>query len=202
MDYKETHFDFLYDDLLGEYGEKQAKLLYSVMCQKYTDLCEWERKRENDQINEHIFKRILPIIGVYITLLEYGFSKETALAFAHDEVQRNAHYKAEENAKLTKMPFTYVLFKMFAKSHIKKKYPAEGFTVEWKRYDCKEIRFDIVRCIYKEMCEKYHCSELCKIFCQSDITAFAGYQPRIKFERYGTLGEGADCCDFHFIRGN
>ena len=38
LDYKETHLNFLYDDLLGEYGEKQAKLIYSLMCQKYTDI--------------------------------------------------------------------------------------------------------------------------------------------------------------------
>ena len=38
LGYKETHLNFLYDDLLGEYGEKQAKLLYSLMCQKYTDI--------------------------------------------------------------------------------------------------------------------------------------------------------------------
>ena len=109
--------------------------------------------------------------------------------------------KGKENTKLTKMPFTYSLFKMFAKSHMKKKYPIEGFTVKWRRYDYKEIHFDIVRCIYKEMCEKYCCPELCTVFCQSDVTAFAGYKPKIRFERLGTIGEGANCCDFHFIRG-
>lgn len=29
----------------------------------------------------------------------------------------------------------------------------------------------------------------------------AGYKPKIRFERLGTIGEGANCCDFHFIRG-
>lgn len=202
MDYKETQLNFIYDDLSREYGEKQAQLLYSLMCQKYTDLCKCEMKLENEQMNEHIFKRILPTMGVYMTLLENGFTKEKALAVVYNAIQCNAHYKAEENAKLTKMPFTYSLFRMFAKSHIKKKYPIEGFTVEWKRHDCREIHFDIVRCIYKEICEKYHCPELCTVFCQSDITAFAGYRPKIIFERLGTIGEGANCCDFHFIHGN
>ena len=47
-----------------------------------------------------------------------------------------------------------VLFKMFAKSHMKKKYPIEGFTVEWKRNDSNEIHFDIARCLYRNMCAK------------------------------------------------
>lgn len=93
MDYKETDLNFLYDDLSREYGKKQAELLYSLMCQKYTDLCKYEIRFENDEMNEHIFNRILPTIGVYITLIENGFTKEKALAVAHEEIQRNANYK-------------------------------------------------------------------------------------------------------------
>lgn len=202
MDYKETDFSFLYDNLTREYGNEQGKQLYILMCEKYTNLCEHEIKSENQEMNKHIFKRLLPIMGIYLTLANNGFTKEQALMITHKEIQHNARSVAEENAKLTKMPFTYGLFKMFAKSHMDKKYPMEGFTVEWKRYDNKEIHFDIVRCLYKDMCKKYSCPELCMVFCQSDITAFSGYEPKIRFERMGTLSGGDNCCDFHFIRGN
>lgn len=100
----------------------------------------------------------------------------------------------------TCVPPEYGLFRMFAKSHMKKRYLAEGFTVEWKRCDHAVVHFDIVRCIYKEICEKCGCPELCAAFCQSDTIAFAGYMPKIRFERSGTLGEGAACCDFRFVR--
>lgn len=202
MDYRETNVKFLCDDLIKKYGKEQGESLYAFMCKRYTQLCETETKSENTEMNEHIFKRLLPMIGVYLTLIENGFTKEEALTVAHTEIQRNACDKAKENAKLTKMPFTYGLFKMFAKSHMKKSYPTEGFAVEWKKHDSREIHFDIVRCIYRDMCEKYSCPELCQVFCQSDITAFAGYEPKIRFERLGTIGEGADCCDFHFIHGD
>lgn len=202
MDYRETHISFLYDDLIKEYGTEQGKQLYDFMCKKFADLCAKETKSENPEINEHLFKRLLPTISMYLTLMENGFTKEEALAMAHKEIQQHARSMAEENSRLTKLPFTYGLFKMFAKSHMKKKYPIEGFTVEWKRHDRKEIHFDITRCLYKDMCEKFCCPELCTVFCQSDVTAFSGYEPKIRFERAGTLGEGADCCDFHFICGN
>lgn len=202
MDYKETHINFLYNDLIKEYGNEQGKQLYALMCKKFANLCEKEIKSENHEINEHVFERLLPTISIYLTLIENDFTQEEALMIAQKEIQHHANNMAKENAKLKKMPFTYCFFKMFAKSHMKKKYPIEGFTVEWKKYNFSEIHFDIVRCIYKEMCEKYCCSELCKVFCQSDITAFAGYEPKIKFERAGTMGEGAICCDFHFIHGN
>ena len=202
MDYKKTDFSFLYDDLTEEYGNEKGKQLYVLMCETYTNLCGQETKSENQEMNKHIFKRLLPIIGIYITLIENGFTKEQALMIAHREIQHNARSVAEENAKLTKMPFTYGLFKMFAKSHMDKKYPTEGFTVEWKRHDKKEVHFNITRCFYKDMCEKYSCPELCTLFCQSDIIAFSGYEPKIKFKRKGTLARGANYCDFHFIHGN
>lgn len=202
MNYRKTHISFLYDDLIKEYGNEQGKRLYTLMCRKFSDLCEKEVKSENHEINDHVFKRLLPAISVYLTLIENGFTREESLMTAHGEIQRHARSLAEENSRLTKLPFPYGLFKMFAKSHMKKKYPAEGFTVEWKRHDRKEIHFDIVRCLYKDMCEKFCCPELCTVFCRSDLTAFSGYEPEIRFERAGTLGEGADRCDFHFIRGN
>lgn len=202
MDYRETNLNFLCDDLIREYGKEQGELLYALICRKYADLCERETQSDNNEMNEHIFKRLLPTIGVYITLIENGFTKEESLTITDKEIQRNAHCKAKENARFAKIPFTYGIFKLFAKSHMKKKYPMDGFTVEWKRCDAKEIHFNIVRCIYKDMCEKYHCPELCTVFCQSDLTAFAGYEPKIKFERSGTIGKGANCCDFHFVHGN
>lgn len=202
MDYKDTDFSFLYDDLAREYGNEQGKQLYTLMCEKYASLCEQETKSENQEMNKHVFKRLLPAISIYLTIANNGFTKEQAFMITHKEIQHHARNIAEENARLTKMPFTYGLFKMFAKSHMDKKYPIEGFTVEWKRHDNKEIHFDIVRCLYKDMCEKYSCPELCVVFCQSDITAFSGYEPKIRFERMGTLSGGANCCDFHFIHGN
>lgn len=188
MDYKKTHINFLYNDLIKEYGNEQGKQLYALMCKKFANLCEKEIKSENHEINEHVFERLLPTISMYLTLIENDFTQEEALMIAQKEIQHHANNMAKENAKLKKMPFTYCFFKMFAKSHMKKKYPIEGFTVEWKKYNFSEIHFDIVRCIYKEMCEKYCCSELCKVFCQSDITAFAGYEPKIIFERLGMIG--------------
>jgi len=40
MDYKDTDFSFLYDDLAREYGNEQGKQLYTLICEKYTSLCE------------------------------------------------------------------------------------------------------------------------------------------------------------------
>ena len=40
----------------------------------------------------------------------------------------------------------------------------------------------------------------CAVFCENDDIAFSGLMPKIRFERKGTLGKSADCCDFHFVK--
>ncbi|MFA7157518.1 MAG: L-2-amino-thiazoline-4-carboxylic acid hydrolase [Bacilli bacterium] len=160
MDYKKTNINFLHEDLIKEHGKELGNKFYAAACKKYTSLCENESKSENVVMNDHIFNRFLPAVSLYFSLIENNFSKEEALEFTLKETQRNAQYLAKKNEGLTKMPFSYGMFKMFSKSHMKKNYPIEGFTVEWKQLDKKEVHFDITRCIYKDMCEKYGCPQL------------------------------------------
>lgn len=77
------------------------------MCKKFANLCEKEMKSESHAINEHVFERLLPMISMYLTLIENDFAQEEALRIAHKEIQHHASNMAEENAKLKKMPFTY-----------------------------------------------------------------------------------------------
>lgn len=80
-------------------------------------------------------------------------------------------------------------------------YPAEGWEIEWVRFDHEEIHMNFKSCIYFEMTALYSCPELCTVFCKNDVVTFSGYEPKIHFERSGTLAEGAAYCDFRFIRG-
>lgn len=53
---------------------------------------------------------------------------------------------------------------------------------------------------YWDVTKQFGCPELCCVFCESDDISFSGLAPKINFLRNGTLGSGADCCDFHFIK--
>ena len=92
------------------------------------------------------------------------------------------------------------MYRLFVKSVMKKKFPSEGWDIRWVCCDGTEIHFDMTRCIYKDICDAEGCPELCAVFCENDDIAFSGLMPKIRFEREGTLGKNADCCDFHFIK--
>lgn len=199
MDYKNSNIEFLEKDLIEKFEAEKATELYQKACSKLTELAEKEQKYDNEIMNTHVFCRILPAMALYFTFIDSGYSKEEARELVLAETQKNARRLQEENKKMTKLPFTYSLFKMFVKSHMKKNFPSIGWDIKWIEKSKKEIHFDMTRCIYYDMCKKYDCPELCEVFCKNDITAFKGYLPKIGFERTGTIGEGKAVCDFHYI---
>lgn len=139
MDYSDTNLDFLHNDLVKIYGENHGELIYEAASKKYDELCNSKEKYENEVMNEHVFKRIFPAVALYLSLQENGFSKDDALKATLKETQHNEQRMKVKNSELTKMPFSYSLFKMFAKSHMTKSYPSQGWDVEWKCLNGQEF---------------------------------------------------------------
>lgn len=201
MDYKNTHFDFLQADCISEFGQEKGTKIYIEACEKLTFMLENADYRNNEGIKQHITKNMFPAIAYYMTLQNYGYSKEDAYNLTLKETQKVAHSEKRKNEAIGRLPFAYRIFKLFMKGIMKKMYPTEGWETEWVKFDNKEIHMNFKRCIYADLTTYYGCPELCTVFCKNDTVAFSGYAPKIHFERSGTLAEGADCCDFHFIRG-
>ena len=141
---------------------------------------------------------MLPVIALYKSLQDNGFSKAEAYIYTLAETQKWAQIKKQKNQKLLKIPFTYKFFQLVVKNFMKKSFPIEGWETEWVRCDSKEIHFNLKRCIYVDITKEYGCPELCSVFCKNDDVAFSGYEPKIYFKRNGTLANGDKYCDIHF----
>lgn len=59
-----------------------------------------------------------------------------------------------------------------------------------------EYRVDILACPYCRYMTELGCPEITKIFCENDDRTY-GKLPGVEFIRTGTLGRGADHCDFY-----
>lgn len=62
-----------------------------------------------------------------------------------------------------------------------------------------EYRMDVTSCPYCRYLTELGCPELTKIFCENDERIY-GRLPGLKFERTGTLGKGAERCDFRLVK--
>lgn len=59
-----------------------------------------------------------------------------------------------------------------------------------------EFRMDVTACPYNRYLTELGCPELTKIFCANDDRCY-GNLPGLEFKRKGTIGTGADRCDFY-----
>lgn len=156
--------------------------------------------KNSDAVKEHLQRKLFPPMAYYKVLCANGISKEKALEYVKQETHKAASVKRDEMKKLANLPFAYSIYRMGVKKHMRKNFPDAGWQTEWIRCDRKEIHFNLHRCIYRDLTNQYGCPELCCVYCENDDISFSGLMPRIRFERNGTLGNGAPYCDFHFIK--
>jgi hypothetical protein len=199
--YKNTHFPFLGEDCLDEFGDDKGKKIYEAACLRLNSMLENADYKNNRSIKIHFSKNMFPIMAYYLTLLEQNYSKYEAHNLTLKIAQKAANIQKIKNESFRKIPFAYNIFKFFTKSIMKNSYPKEGWDIEYITFDNKEIHINFKKCIYVDMTSKYNCPEICTIFCKNDPIIFSGYEPKIYFKRNGTIAEGFEYCDFHFIKG-
>lgn len=198
MRINETPFVFLFDDCIREFGEEKGRKIYQETDDIFSELEAEADYKDNAVIREHIQMKLLPPMAYYKALLFEGFDKDASLDLVRKETQKTAEEKKAAMAKMARLPFAYSIYRMCVKKFMMKNFPSAGWKTEWVRCDGKEIHFNLHSCIYWDMCRKYDCPELCTVYCENDTISFSGLLPKIRFERSGTLGNGADYCDFHF----
>ena len=139
-------------------------------------------------------------MAYYKALRGEGINQNEALEYVRNETHKAANVQKEEMKKLGSMPFAYTIYRLGVKKHMRKNFPDDGWTTEWVKCNGKEIHFNLHNCIYWELTKMYDCPELCCVYCENDDISFSGLLPKIRFERTGTLGNGSQYCDFHFLK--
>lgn len=200
MKLKDTTLPFLEQDCVRQFGQEKGAALFAQTEAAYQELLCGADYRRSEAIQAHLQQKLFPPMAYYKTLCANGLPQEKALEYVRLETQQAAQIKQREMQKMARLPFAYRMYRMGVKQYMKKNFPSEGWETEWVRCDGKEIHFDLHRCIYWELTQQYGCPELCCVYCENDDISFAGLMPKIRFERSGTLGQGAACCDFHFIK--
>lgn len=75
-------------------------------------------------------------------------------------------------------------------------FAAPAFEITWHRDDAQALRFDVTGCFYLRVLRHYDAAELTPVFCRGDELAFGRMPRTLRFDRTGTLAQGAPRCDF------
>lgn len=198
MGFDKTSFPHFYAFCVDKFGPDAAEKLRDIAKNKLTRMIRESDDKGNKYIRWHLHTNMLPAIAIYLAFKEYGATADKAYEYTDEVMQISRIKMRDKNQPLGRLPFGYALFRAFCKPVMNKQYPAQGWEVEWKQYNKREIHFDMKTCIYHDTTKRYSCEEICPLFCANDDVIFTGYQPAVVFERSGTIARGQAVCDFHF----
>ena len=147
-------------------------------------------------VHMHTDNYIFPSAAIYLTLKEVT-SREKAYAVIENAAIEHSTESGRKIANALKIPGMKSLFVKIWDPLTKKMFgPDSGFQNVFYPKKKGEYRMDVVACPYNKYFTELGCSELTKIFCANDNRCY-GNLPGIEFRRSGTLGTGADRCDFY-----
>ena len=147
-------------------------------------------------VRMHTDSRILPSAVVYLTLKD-AVGEKKAYKVIEDSAVRICSGIEKKLAKLMKLPGMKSVFVRVWDPMTKKIFGSDnGFRNVFYPKKKGEYRMDVTSCPYRRYFTELGCPELTKIFCDNDERIY-GNLPGLKFERTGTLGKGADRCDFY-----
>ena len=172
----------------------QSDVLWKKAIEKLSEILSRYRSLPKG-IRTHTDNFIFPSAAVYLTLQE-AVEKEKAYSVIENAAISNTVPMGKKLAglmRLTGMPDLFIRIwdpltrKMFGFD--------SGFQNVFYPKKKGEFRMDIIACPYCRYFAELGCPELTKIYCENDDRTY-GNLPGLKFERTGTLGKGADRCDF------
>jgi hypothetical protein len=167
---------------------QKAEIRLDGILKKYTSL--------SGGVRTHTDHYIFPAAAIYLTLCEVT-SRENAYAVIENTAIEHSNEVGRKLAKLMKLPGMRSLFVWIWSPMVKKLFgPNSGFKNVFYPKKKGEYRMDVTACPYCRSFAELGCPELTKIFCANDERCY-GNLPGLSFQRTGTLGTGADRCDFY-----
>ena len=198
MEFDKTYFPYFNHFCIEKFGPDLGSAINDAAENILLKLLKEADYRNNKYIQWHMDTNMLPTIAIYMAFKKFEITAGKAYAYTDEALQPARLINRRKNQAIGRLPFGYYAFKLFCRPAVIKQYPGQGWDIEWIRYDKHELHFNMNSCIYLETTQKYHCAEMCPLFCANDDVILSGYQPAIVFERKGTLALGQDVCDFHF----
>ena len=146
-------------------------------------------------LRPHTDARIFPSAAIYLTAKE-RLGAQAAYAVIEDAAVELTGRYAKKLAGLMRVPGMRALFIRIWDPLTRRVFgPDNGFKNAFYPKVKGEYRMDILACPYCRYFTELGCQELTRIFCENDDRMY-GNLPGLVFERRGTLGKGAERCDF------
>ncbi len=182
--------------LIQTYGAEKGKVILASAFERFEELCT-ENIDEAKAMHSHTHVKIYPCIAVLDGQIKNGVSREDYLDFNFKFIEWRSYKGAKIVAKIMKIPGIYKKMPVMFGNMTKKKFGVkQNFDANFHEISPKEMRFDMTKCPYADICSKYGYPEITKAFCRGDDIVYGNMHPKLIWGRTKTIGDGDDICDF------
>ena len=178
-----------------EFGEKRGNDLFNKQEAMLNERIKNTQNKSKNQMKT-LIQTILPRIAMYKILSKEEVSEDEVYQYMRKYmIDKIAAKKHASTAKMEKVPGFYSIYSKVFLKIMRTTDLQESVQKHGKDY------FDVTikKCLWHTACVENDCEKLCRLFCDVDDVTYGGLK-KIGFTRTKTLGDGGDCCDFHFYK--
>ena len=185
-------------ELLKLKGDEAAGQLTAAAQEIYRDLYKARSRFLSPAVNIHVTSNMLPALALYRALLDAGDSQEEALGVV-DTILEAETRRLVRIVRLVKyFPEPFKVFGFLQRWVARIGFPPEGWDIRYLQDDNQRVAYNIRRCVYVDVLTRFGAPELAPLFCKSDDRMFASMPESIRWQRTGTMANGAEYCDFRW----
>ncbi|MEJ2756905.1 MAG: L-2-amino-thiazoline-4-carboxylic acid hydrolase [Anaerolineales bacterium] len=184
------------------FGKRESRRIVAGINHHYQTYLKEAPPVRSRALRIHLQRSIFPLLALYQSLLEAGFTREEALDTCQKLFFQTLEKQRKQQDWLGRLPFAYALYRWLVKPFMQVGFPNEGFEIEWVERSREQIAFNMHTCFYLNTLRKYGAPELTPIFCNADDLIYKDASPHIQWQRSQTLAKGGTHCDFRYIRKN
>ena len=189
----DTGFRNMKKDLMLRYGKETADRIWQNAGHHLDDLCERYADLPK-KVKVHTDGNMFRNAALYMALKEEY--PADAMEIMESGVEREGKRVAKLLSALLRIPgMRSVMLSIFAKMLDSSFGEDAGFRSTKHCISKEEVRFDINQCPYCKYLTEIGCPEIIRFSCEVDEWIY-GNLPGLEFSRTGTIGTGADKCDF------
>lgn len=157
----------------------------------------WPRRRA---LQLHLVFSALPGAALFGALRDRGWDEDEAVGAVAHVVTGRAVQHRRRLEHLTRHRTLRAAFLPAAQLVTRVGFPSPGWETRWRERSASAVAFDMTRCYLLDTFTQLGCPGLTKAYCAGDDALYTDLCPQLRWQRTGTLGTGADVCDFRFER--
>ena len=138
---------------------------------------------------------VYAVIAMCLELRRFGLSDNEIITFSEVAFNKRRAFFDRLIRIIDLLPNSYRIARKWNINDHARRVVDHSITYDYFNVTENSVTYRISKCMYVEMFESYGIRELCKIFCDTDIRAYAGLTRHVRFIRHSDLSHGDCCCD-------